>query len=247
VTKPVDTVRPMKTLQRLAASLVLLLVAFVSVPATAATPTPTLKLISCTTTRTSVTVHWLTGKTAAGKAITSYGIATEISQLPTPKYGRKARAGTVLGLTPRTAYRVQLVAFPITGDSTFPSCLIYTETLSRKKTTPMHYPLLVNATSTNTTISVTWSSGETATSALPSSYVVSVFPEDTNSAPSFTMPEPLSTHSATFTGLNPDTSYYIGLGSVDASGQTTVSSLIETKVTITTAPTTTAPTTTTTS
>jgi len=236
----------MKTLKRLSASFVLLLVALVTVPASAASPTPTLKILSCTTTRTSVTVHWLTSKSAAGKAIASYGIATEISESATPQYGRRARAGTVLGLTPRTAYRVQLVSFPITGDETIPSCLAYTETLARKKTTPMHYPLLVEATSTDTTISVTWSSGETATSALPSSYVVSVYPEDTNSAPTITLPEPLNVHSATFTGVLPDTSYYIGLSSVNAWGQSGVSSLIETKETISTVPTTTVPTTTTT-
>jgi hypothetical protein len=238
----------MKIPRRLAVSLVPLVLALMTVPASAASPASTPRIVSCTTTRTSVTVRWVTNNSAVGKAITAYGIATEISQSATPMFGRKARAGTVRELSPRTAYRVQLVPFPIAGDESIPSCLVYTETLSRKRTTPMRTPLLTTATSTDTTISVTWSSGESATSALPSSYVVSVFPEDTNTAPTITMPEPLSVHSATFTGLMPGTSYYIALGSVNAWGQASVGSLIETKEPITTTPTpsTTVPTTSTT-
>ena len=229
-----------------------MLLTVVAVPASAASPTLTPKITSCTTTRTSVTVHWVTAKTPASAKITGYDILTAVSQSATRTIGRKARAATVHGLSPRTAYRIQLYPFLSSGFPTIPTCLAYTKLKSGKKTTPMLHPMISTVTATSTTISVTWTSGESATSALPSSYGIFIFSEDNKSAPTVTVPEPLSVQSATVSGLLPGTSYYVSVGTINAWGEASVSSLIETAQpisTTTTSPTTTTslPTTTTTS
>ena len=236
----------MKVSRRLATCLVLAPLVLLSLPAAAASPKATPTITSCTTTATSVTVRWVTANSVAGKEITGYGIVTLLSESATRTFGRRARSGTVHGLIPRTAYRVQLVPFVNSGFPTIRMCLAYTKTLSGRVTTPMHHPSLTTATATATTVTVTWTSGQSGSSALPSSYEVSVSPEDTNTAPTITMPEPLSVHSATFTGLMPGTSYYIGLGAVNAWGEASVTSLIETPEPISTTTSTTLPTTSTT-
>jgi len=239
----------MKTPQRLAASVVLLSLAVVVVPASAASPTPTPRIVSCTTTPTSVTVRWVTTNTAVNRKITGYGIVTQNSQSPTRMYGSRARTGTVHGLTPRTAYRVQLYPFVQSGGQTIPTCLAYTKLSSGKGTTPMRAPLITSLTSTDTTISVMWSMNKSATSALPSSYQVWVSTEDAvnaNTAPTASMQEPLSVHSVTVAGLTPGTSYDVDVGTNNAWGQANVGKVIETAQPVTTTTTTTSTTTTTT-
>jgi Fibronectin type III domain len=95
----------------------------------------------------------------------------------------------------------------------------------------MRPPLITSVTSTDTTISVTWRMNKSATSALPSSYELSVFTEaavNANLAGATEMQEPLSANSFTFTGLAPGTSYYVGVGTNNAWGDAFVSSLIAT-------------------
>lgn len=245
----VGTVKSMKIPQRLATCLVLPLLALAAVPASAATQTPTSRILSCTTSPTSVTVRWFTANTAANRKITGYGIVTQNYQSPARMYGSRARIGTVHRLTPRTAYRVALYPFVKAGGQTIPTCLAYTKLSSGKTTTPMRAPLITAVTSTDTTISVTWSMNKSATSALPSSYQVWVSPEDAvnaNTAATTSMREPLSVNSATVAGLIPGTSYYIGVGTNNAWGQASVGSLIETAQPNATTTTTTVPTTSTT-
>ncbi len=238
----------MKTSRRFATSVVLLPLVLAVVPAFAASLTPTPRIVSCTTTPTSVTVRWVTANTAANRKITGYGIVTQNSQIPTRGYGRKARTGTVHGLTPRTAYRVQLYPFVKSGGQTIPTCLAYTKLSSGRRTTPMRAPLITSLTSTDTTISVSWSMNESATSALPSSYQVWVSTEDAvnaNTAPTTSLQEPLSVHSVTVAGLTPGTSYDVAVGTNNAWGQANVGKVIVTAQSATTTTTTSSTTTTT--